>query len=111
MRLRCRQSANEMNTEPTLQPEHNQPPDEPRQQAQWKAHASGARPAFAWAITCITGAVAISIFPVTNIVRLVAPVLCMAAYAWVTYPRLLPPGLRAARVAQLADSAYFLGFF
>jgi gas vesicle protein len=93
-----------------LVPEDNQPPDEQRHQTQWKAQICGVQPAFAWATTALAGTVAISIFPVTNIVRLVAPVFCMAAYTWVTYPRMLPPGLQAARVAQLADSAYFLGF-
>src|SRR5439155_19162463 len=79
-------------------------------QPHWRAKTSGVQPAFVWAVTAIAGALAISIFPVTNILRLLAPVLCMMVYVWVTYPRMLPLGLRAARVAQLADSAYFLGF-
>lgn len=99
-----------MSSGPILLQEHNAPSDEGRQQNQWKAQTSGFQPAFAWAITGLSGAVAISIFPATNVIRPLAPVLCMAVYTWVTYPRALPPGLRAARVAQLADSAYFLGF-
>ena len=95
-----------------LEPEHDSSLDHSKAQAQseWKAHTSGVQPAFSWAVTGIAGVLAISIFPVTNILRLLTPVLCLVAYSWVTYPRTLPPAFRAARVAQLADSAYFLGF-
>lgn len=104
------QDANDMSTGPILQPELSAHPDEPQRQDQWKAHSSGVQLAFVWAVTGVAGAVAISISPATTIARLLTPVLCMAAYTWATYPRMLPPGLRAARIAHLADSAYFLGF-
>jgi archaellum component FlaC len=78
----------------------------------WAASISGQQPAFAWAVAAILGVVAISAAPRVTIIRLLLPVSVMFIYVWLTYPRdsSAAPGLRATRIAQLADSAYFLGF-
>src|SRR5271157_5762082 len=95
-----------MSTSPT--PEPGQPTDR-----KWRAIISGKRSAFAWAVTACLGAISISLAPRDNdIVRLLLPIGIMVSYVRLTYP---PPSSEgtpwgAARISQLADSAYFLGF-
>lgn len=81
-------------------------------QRNWRAAISGQQPAFVWAVAALLGGAAISAAPRETVVRLFLPVGVMFAYVWITYPRDPGPGqgLQAARIAQLGDSAYFLGF-
>lgn len=102
-----------MATSPTLETK----PAMPRSasglpEQKWQAKFSGEYSAFAWAFTAVLGAITISLEPPTrNILRLFLPVFVMGAYTWLSYPRgVMVVGWRAARIAQLADSVYFLGF-
>lgn len=102
-----------MDTSPTLQ---STPPiatsGADQQRRTWQARFSGEHSAFAWAVTAIAGAVSISFAPPTHsVIRLFLPIFVMAAYLLVTYPKgTSATGWRASRIAQLADSVYFLGF-
>jgi archaellum component FlaC len=82
----------------------------PHPERNWSAIISGREPAFAWALATFLGGLSISAVPRDTVVRLLVPVGVMFIYVWFIYPRNLPAGLRAARIAQLADSAYFMGF-
>lgn len=98
-----------------LQPDqtpNTAPAGAPHSERSWAVKISGQQPAFAWAVAAILGGVSISAAPRDTFVRLLLPVGVMFTYVWLTYPResVGGPGLRATRVAQLADSAYFLGF-
>jgi len=79
------------------------------------------KPAERWIIATVLGGIAISWFgtPETGnsqsvFLRLAFPVLIIAMYAWYGYKDVQRvknyPALRNARVGQLADSVYFLGF-
>lgn len=85
---------------------------EDQQRRKWQARFGGEQPAFAWAVTAIAGAASISFAPPTHsVIRLFLPVFVMSVYVFVTYPKgRLAAGWRASRIAQLADSVYFLGF-
>jgi hypothetical protein len=74
-----------------------------------------------WIVAAVLGGVAISWFGTPEIgksqsifFRLSIPVLIIAIYAWSGHKNLRSvinyPALRTARVGQLADSVYFLGF-
>ena len=84
----------------------------PHPERNWRAAISGQQPAFVWAIAAFLGGAAISAAPRDTAIRLLLPVGVMFIYTWVTYPRDsgAGQGLREARIAQLADSTYFLGF-
>jgi archaellum component FlaC len=103
-----------MATNPTPEAEQTPEPVAPAHRAErnWRAAVSGEQPAFAWAVAACLGAISISAAPRDTLVRLILPVAVMVVYVWVTYPREASAsvGLRATRIAQLADSAYFLGF-
>jgi hypothetical protein len=104
-----------MDISPSLQPDPNEQQhaaSTPHSERNWRTAISGQQPAFAWAIAAFLGAAAISAAPRDTVVRLLLPVGVMFAYVWVTYPRDsgAGQGLQAARIAQLGDSAYFLGF-
>src|SRR5437016_12483709 len=103
-----------MGTNPTLQPEGNELANggPPRSERSWHAVISDQKAAFGWALAAFFGAFSISVAPPDELVRLLLPVGVMAVYVWISYPRgvATPAGWRSARVAQLADSAYFLGF-
>jgi hypothetical protein len=89
------------------------PAGEEREERTWRANIAGQRPAFAWAVTACLGAGLISAIPPERVfVRLVLPVGVMVTYVWLSYPRgaSAVAGWATARVSQLADSAYFLGF-
>lgn len=87
-------------------------PVEPHQERNWAFNISGQKPAFAWALAAFLGGAVISAAPRDTVVRLLLPVAVMFTYVGIAYPRDSGPeaGLRSARIAQLADSAYFLGF-
>lgn len=79
----------------------------------WRARMQGQKPAFYWAIAGVIGAVSIRLANPQSSERLVVPTLTLLGYAWVAYRhvnRAAEPALRSARLAQLADSLYFLGF-
>jgi hypothetical protein len=80
----------------------------------WRVDLPGQRLAFAWAIAAGLGALSISAIPSVGLIRFLLPVGIMVGYAWFAYPRHSPSAiatpLRSARIAQLADSLYFLGF-
>lgn len=89
--------------------------------AQWIAKILAQKPAQQWILAAVLGGIAISWFgtPANSnsqsiFFRLSIPVLIIAIYAWSGYKNLRSvinyPALRAARVGQLADSVYFLGF-
>lgn len=99
-----------MSTNPTPNPTPHLVPDAPHTQRNWSAIISGRRPAFAWAVATVLGGLSITVVPTDTLVRLLAPVGVMFVYVWLIYPRDLAVGLKAARIAQLADSAYFMGF-
>jgi hypothetical protein len=84
----------------------------PHAERNWRAAISGQQPAFVWLMAAFLGGAAISAAPRETVVRLLLPVGVMIGYVWLTYPRDsgTGQGLQAARIAQLADSAYFLGF-
>ena len=84
----------------------------PHAERNWRAAISGQQPAFVWLMAAFLGGAAISAAPRETVVRLLLPVGVMIGYVWLTYPRDsgAGQGLQAARIAQLADSAYFLGF-
>jgi hypothetical protein len=90
------------------QPAANTPPPE----RNWRAAIAGQQPAFAWLVAALLGMAVIHAAPPNPVVRLILPIAVMILYAWFTYPRdsSAGPGLLASRIAQLADSAYFLGF-
>src|SRR6266404_6692408 len=87
-------------------------PEIPRPERSWRDAISDQKPAFGWALAAFLGGFSISVAPPDELVRLLLPVGVMAAYVWLSYPRgvATAAGWRSARVAQLADSAYFLGF-
>jgi uncharacterized protein YoxC len=99
-----------MSTNPNPNPTPHLVPGAPHTQRNWSAIISGQQPAFAWAVATVLGGLSISVVPTDTVVRLLVPVGVMFIYVWLIYPRNLPAGLRAARIAQLADSAYFMGF-
>jgi archaellum component FlaC len=99
-----------MSTNPKPNPTPQLVPGAPHTQRNWSAIISGREPAFAWAVATFLGGLSISVVPTERLVRLLLPVAVLFSYVWLTYPRGLPAGLRAARIAQLADSAYFMGF-
>jgi ElaB/YqjD/DUF883 family membrane-anchored ribosome-binding protein len=103
-----------MATNPTLQPDQAPElvPPTHRAERNWRADISGEQPAFAWAVAACLGAISISAAPPNTLIRLILPVVVMFVYVWRTYPResSASVGLRGTRIAQLADSAYFLGF-
>ncbi|MEM4283834.1 MAG: hypothetical protein QXS96_05020 [Candidatus Caldarchaeum sp.] len=72
----------------------------------------GRRLAKMWFMTALLGALFISL--TTGASRLLIPVVLMLVYAWRGYRHVESAGefvaLRSARVGQLADSLYFLGF-
>ncbi len=80
----------------------------------WRERVEGQKVAFLWAVAAIAGALSISLAPPEQARRLVLPMLVMFAYALAGYRHTKAagsqPALRATRVAQLADSLYFLGF-
>lgn len=80
------------------------------QDRRFRALASGEQTAGKWAIAAAFGAIAISLAPQQPAVRLVLPVAVMVFYAYMSYPRTNAVALRTVRLAQLADSVYFLGF-
>jgi hypothetical protein len=65
-----------------------------------------------WAISAGLGVLSIRLTQTGQKARLVIPVGIMLGYAWFGYKRIMlrEAPLRSARVAQLADSLYFLGF-
>ncbi len=105
-----------MGISPSLQPDPNgrvQPPSgSPPPEQNWRFETSGKLPAFAWALAALLGAGSISASPRDAVIRLVLPVVVMVTYVVFAYQRDsgAGPGLRDVRIAQLADSAYFLGF-
>jgi len=99
-----------MSSNPNPNPTPHLVPGAPHTQRNWSAIISGRQPAFAWAVATVLGGLSISVVPTDTVVRLLVPVGVMFSYVWLTYPRGLPAGLQAARIAQLADSAYFMGF-
>lgn len=99
-----------MSTNPKPNPTPQLVPGAPHTQRNWSAIISGRQPAFAWAVATVLGGLSISVVPTDTVVRLLVPVGVMFSYVWLTYPRGLQAGLLAARIAQLADSAYFMGF-
>jgi len=99
---------------PQLEPprRQEQPASSPYVEREWRFATSGLNQAYAWAVTGILGAISIHVAPQDNPVRLFPPIAAMLLYASLTYPRdpSTGPALKAARIAQLADSTYFLGF-
>lgn len=88
---------------------------------QWITKILAPKPAQQWILAAVLGGVAISWFgtPETGksesiFFRLSIPVLIIAIYAWSGYKNLPSavnyPAFRTARLGQLADSVYFLGF-
>ncbi|HEU0140962.1 MAG TPA: hypothetical protein VFQ79_14660 [Bryobacteraceae bacterium] len=82
--------------------------------SRWLARVEGQKLGFYWAIAAIVGAASISASAAEKPQRLLLPILIMIAYAWAGYRNARfsasHPALHSARVAQLADSVYFLGF-
>lgn len=87
----------------------------------WLAGIQGSKPAARWTIAVVLGGVAISWFGRSGFetdsdirLRLILPVVIIAAYAWLgyrdTHSLRSYPALRQARIGQLADSVYYLGF-
>jgi hypothetical protein len=77
----------------------------------WQFQISGRQSAYAWLLAALLGALAISAAPRQGDIRLFTPVAIMVLYVLISYPRgSVTVGLIEARVTQLADSAYFLGF-
>jgi esterase/lipase len=78
----------------------------------WEVKIRGHKLAAMWSMTAILGMVFIS--TTTGIPRLLIPVVLLATYAWYGNKHVESAGdlvaLRTARVGQLADSLYFLGF-
>lgn len=103
-----------MGTDPSIQPDSNTQlgPNAQGREPNWRAAISGQQLAFAWALAAFLGGISISVAPRDTLIRLVLPVAIMLIYVWISYPRDSAggAGLSATRIAQLADSAYFLGF-
>src|SRR5260370_19699008 len=78
----------------------------------WADRIRGYEFGFLWASTALLGLLSIWLIPGERPARLVVPVLIMLGYAWIGYKQITrsEPALRSARVVQLADSLYFLGF-
>ncbi len=80
----------------------------------WLARVEGQKLGFYWAIAAIVGAASISASAAEKPQRLLLPILFMIAYAWAGYRNARfsasHPALHSTRIAQLADSVYFLGF-
>lgn len=87
----------------------------------WISAIQGRKPALRWVITTLIGALTISLLGTPKIdnsriifLRLSIPVLIILIYAWLGYKDVKRvkdfPTLRNARIGQLADSVYFLGF-
>ena len=88
----------------------------------WWERKIGGRPlAIMWTMTALAGAFFITMFgipdvnrPFLTLVRLSLPIVFMVLYAWYGNRYVRSAGefiaLRIARVSQLADSLYFLGF-
>src|SRR5258708_9097576 len=103
-----------MGISPSVHPEPAEQvnPGAKRTERNWRADISGQQPAFVWALAACLGGISISVAPRDTVVRLLLPVGVMVMYVWIAYPRdsFAAAGLRATRIAQLADSAYFLCF-
>ncbi|MBI3952083.1 MAG: hypothetical protein HY314_16675 [Acidobacteria bacterium] len=78
----------------------------------WEDKTRGHKLAIMWFMTTVLGMIFISL--TTGALRLLIPVALMLVYAWRGYRHVESAGelvaLRSARVGQLADSLYFLGF-
>lgn len=78
----------------------------------WETKLEGRKLAVMWFLTTIVGMLFISLTSGTP--RLLIPILLLSTYAWYGYKYVESAGelvaLRQARVGQLADSVYFLGF-
>jgi hypothetical protein len=99
-----------------LEPELAVPSPTPEQQSAgstvWQDRTRGRKLASYWLATSIVGAFAIA--TTLGIPRLLLPVALLLVYSWLGYRHVQRAGgfvaLRSARVSQLADSLYFLGF-
>jgi archaellum component FlaC len=98
------------------QPENELPPPSDAtdlSDRHWRTKFSDRKAAMAWAVSAGVGAIVIStVPPESGFPRFFVPVAIMVSYVWLHYPRgsFAKSPLGAVRIAQLADSAYFLGF-
>ncbi|HXG06028.1 MAG TPA: hypothetical protein VNI77_01720 [Nitrososphaera sp.] len=84
----------------------------PQPKTWWETKLQARKLAIMWFTTTILGMLFISLTSGTP--RLLIPILLLSTYAWYGYKYVESAGeliaLRQARVGQLADSVYFLGF-
>lgn len=84
----------------------------PQPKTWWETKLQARKLAIMWFTTTIFGILSISLTSGTP--RLLLPILLLSTYAWYGYRYVESAGeliaLRQARVGQLADSVYFLGF-
>ncbi|MBI4428094.1 MAG: hypothetical protein HY562_03135 [Ignavibacteriales bacterium] len=88
------------------------PNSPPRPKSWWETKLQARKLAIMWFTTTILGMLFISL--TSGASRLFIPILLLSTYAWYGYKYVESAGeliaLRQARVGQLADSVYFLGF-